>query len=145
MSTTSSNLKVKKDTVICREGDLDHNLYRVEKGKLLVCIRKNHMVTPLAYLGPGDFFGELAFLDSRARSADVIAVEDSTINKIPQLYFKKNMPAWLLDSYRFLTGWIRSLDDVINRHGIKKKNVQSIKALSIDEQRHLYDLLAQDQ
>lgn len=145
MSEDNSSLEVKANTVICREGDLDNNLYQVVSGKLLVCIRKNTMVTPLAYLGPGDFFGELAFLDSKARSADVIALENTKLTRLSQLYFKKNMPTWLLDSFRFSTSWIRSLDTVINTRGIKKKNVQSIAALSIDEQRQVYELLSQDQ
>lgn len=145
MNGSELNVSVKAGTVICREGDLDNTLYQVVSGKLLVCIRKNSQVTPLAYLEAGDFFGELAFLDNRARSADVVTVEDSVLQKLPQKYVKKNMPPWLVDCYRHLTAWIRNLDDVINNHGIKKKNVQTVSALSIEEQRKLFELLTQDQ
>ncbi len=137
-------IKAKKDQVICREGDLTRELYKILSGKLLICARKNSMVTPLAYLSAGDYFGEFSFFDNRSRSADVIAVEETTLVKIPQAELKKQMPFWLIQTCRSLTSKLRLYNEVTRAKGIKKKNVESIRPLSISEQRHYHQLLGEE-
>jgi len=137
-------LEVDKDFVICREGDLTKDLYIIVKGKLMVCSRNNTMVTPLAYLSDGDYFGEFSFFDNQARSADVIAVKPTTLLKIPQAQLKKQFPRWLILTSKGLTAKLRLFNTVIRSKGIKKKNVESVKALDIEEQRHYFSLIAGD-
>ena len=129
------------DTVICREGDLTKDLYIIVSGKLMVCSRNNTMVTPLAYLSDGDYFGEFSFFDNQARSADVIAVKETTLLKIPQAELKKQFPRWMILTSKCLTNKLRVFNSVVRSKGIKKKNVESIKPLTIEEQRHYYSII----
>lgn len=137
-------IKVAKDELICKEGDLTRDLYMIISGELMVCSRNNRMVTPLAYLSDGAYFGEFSFFDGDLRSADVIATRDTTLIKIPQAELKKQFPQWLLHTSKSMTKKLRLMDDVIRTKGIKKKNVDNIKPLSIDEQRHIYEIITKE-
>jgi CRP/FNR family cyclic AMP-dependent transcriptional regulator len=99
------------------------------------------MVTPLAFLESGQYFGEFSFFDGQKRSADVIAVEDTTLIKIPLAELKKQFPRWLLLTTKNMTNKLRLLDDVIRTKGIKKTRVDIIRPLTIDEQRHYYGII----
>lgn len=137
-------INVSKDQIICREGDLSRELYKICSGKLMICATKDSMVTPLAYLGPNDYFGEFSFFDNQARSADVIAVEDSVLVKIPQAQLKKQFPFWLIHTSKDITKKLRLLNEVIGSKGIRKKNTESIQPLSIEEQTHYFKILSQN-
>lgn len=132
---------VPKETLVCKEGDLTRDLYKIVSGKLMICSRNNHMVTPLAYLESGAYFGEFSFFDGMKRSADVIAVEDTVLIKIPLAELKKQFPRWLLLTSKNMTKKLRLMDDVIRTKGIKKTKVDVIKPLTIEEQRHYYDII----
>lgn len=138
-------LSLKKNDVVCKEGDLTKDLYLIIEGKLMVCSRAGHMVTPLAYLEAGSYFGEFSFIDNFTRSADVIAVEETKLIKIPQAELKKNFPRWLIICSKSMTKKLRLLDEVIRDKGIKKVNVDSIKPLSIEEQREYFEILKEHQ
>lgn len=138
------SVQVERDQVICRSGDLTKDLYKIISGRLLICARNNRMVTPLAYLGPGDYFGEFSFFDNQARSADVIATEPTVLVKIPQAELKKQFPFWLIHTSKSLTKKLRLLNEVIGSRGIKKKNVESVQSLSIEEQRRYYQLITEE-
>ncbi len=135
-------IKVSKNTVICREGDEDRSLYFITSGKFLICSRSQKMVTPLAYLQQGEFLGEMSFFDELPRSADVIAIEDSSYIKIPPIELDKEFPPWLLQVSKNLTKTLRLYDDVISKNGIKRTQGQAIKPLSHDEQQFYYKILS---
>lgn len=127
-------LNLPKDHLLCKEGDLDRELYKVFSGRLLVCTSNGTKLTPIAYLEKGDYFGELSFFDGKVRSAHVICIEDSTLVKIPQAELKKQFPRWLITLSKSMTRKIRLMDNIIGKSGIKRKKVDSIQALSIEEQ-----------
>ena len=54
--------------VIFDEGEEGQALYVVFSGEVIIA-RKSRPDTPLAELGPGDFFGDLALIDSAPRAA----------------------------------------------------------------------------
>lgn len=133
--------KISKDQLLCKEGDLDRELYKITEGKLLVCKVVGTMVTPIAYLEKGDYFGEMSFFDNMVRSANVIALEDSTLIKIPQAELKKQFPKWLIITAKSMTNRIRQMNSVIGASGIKRKNKDTIKGLTIEEQRFYYKII----
>ena len=141
MEDTTEIIKITKDTILCREGDEDSDLYMVSKGKLLICTRSGHMVTPIAYVQAGEYFGEMSFFDNKNRSADVIAVEDCTLVRVPTSTLKDQVPKWLLVMAKRMTHKLRVMDHVIKDKGIKRKNTKTMDPLSIEEQRHYYQLL----
>jgi CRP-like cAMP-binding protein len=134
-------ITITKDTVICHDGDKSSDLYKVLSGTLLICKRNNRMVTPLAYLVEGQYFGEMSFFDNTSRSADVIATEDTILEKISQDKLETEFPDWLRTMAKSMTKRLRNMNELISNKGIKRAQ-GSIKPLSIDEQRRIYALLA---
>ena len=65
------NLDCKAGAVLFRAGDEGDAMYLIEEGKVRICVRAKdgHEVT-LTELHRGDFFGEMALLDGKPRSAD---------------------------------------------------------------------------
>lgn len=53
-------------------------LYVILSGRVLIC-RSGHTDQPIADLGPGEFFGELALLDDSPRSAQARAGEQTEL------------------------------------------------------------------
>ena len=60
--------------VIFDEGDQGNALYIVRTGRVLIC-RQGRPERPIAELGPGSFFGDLALLESAPRAAQARALE----------------------------------------------------------------------
>jgi CRP/FNR family cyclic AMP-dependent transcriptional regulator len=139
----SEDLKVElsKDQVLCKEGDEDHNLYQVTKGKLLVCVLKGSQVNPIAYLGAGDYFGEMSFFDRSPRSATVVTMEPTTLIKLPVDSINTFVPNWLITVFKSQIQKIRHADELLKSKAIKKSSGDGIKPLSIDEQARIYKLI----
>ncbi|GAB4012381.1 MAG: hypothetical protein Fur0010_08170 [Bdellovibrio sp.] len=134
-------VKLKKGQIICAAGEHDYDLFMVHKGKLLVFVNDGTKITPLAYIGSGEYLGELSFFDKQTRSAHVICVEDSTLIQIPVEELDKQFPSWLVLLAQNLTKKIRKADELIRKKGIRKQNVETIKPLTIEEQRYFYKVL----
>ena len=60
--------------VIFDEGEEGNALYIVRKGRVVIC-RQGRPEHPIAEIGAGSFFGELALLDPAPRSAQARALE----------------------------------------------------------------------
>ncbi len=142
MAIETSTLKIKKHEVLCREGAEESDLYFVTNGLLLICSRSGHMVTPLAHIKAGEYFGEMSFFDKLPRSADVIALEDTKLVKISSESLKEQIPTWLLVMAKQMTNKLRIMDTVISDKGIKRTKVKTLKPLSMEEQRFYYQLLS---
>lgn len=67
-----------RDEIIFDEGEQGEAFYLVLEGQVLIC-REGQRDTPIATLGAGQFFGELALLDDAPRSAQARAAEDCTL------------------------------------------------------------------
>jgi CRP/FNR family transcriptional regulator, cyclic AMP receptor protein len=63
-----------KDAVVVQQGDEGIGFYVLLSGRVQV----RRAGKPVAELGPGEFFGEMALFDGRPRSADVVALEPAT-------------------------------------------------------------------
>jgi CRP-like cAMP-binding protein len=135
-------VELKKNQVLCREGDVETDLFVVTSGELLVCVRKGTQVTAIAKLGPGEYIGELSFFDNRPRGADIIALSDCLLVQIPAVEIRESFPGWMATLGKALALKIRMYDEVIRSKGVKKSNVETIKPLSIEEQRTYYQILS---
>jgi len=134
-------IKLKKGEIICAAGEKDYDLFMVHKGKLLVFVNDGTKITPLAHIGAGEYIGELSFFDKQTRSAHIVCIEDSTLIQIPVEEIEKQFPPWMVLLAQNLTKKIRHADELIRKKGIRKQNVDTIKPLSIEEQRHYYKIL----
>lgn len=127
--------------LVCCAGQNDYDLYIIHTGKLLIYVNDGTKVTPLAYLGAGEYLGELSFFDHMPRSAHVATLEPTTLIQIPVEELGKQFPEWLITIAQNITSKLRRTGDVIRQKGIRKTNVETIKPLTIDEQRHYYQLV----
>ena len=130
-----------KNKIVCASGEKETEMYQIQKGKLLVFTSKGSQITPLDYLEQGEYFGELSFFDQRPRSAHIITVEATTIKRIPNAEVSKIFPSWLQELSKHMANKIRKWDEMINNKGIRKKKTESMQALSMMEQRELYNRL----
>ncbi len=134
-------LTLDKNELVCVAGDQEVDLYKVRSGKLMVFVNDGTKITPLAYLGAGEYLGELSFFDHKPRSAHVVAIEPSELIKVPVEELEKQAPRWLITMASHIAQKIRSTDELIRTKGIRRQNVESIKPLSMEEQRHYYQLI----
>lgn len=138
----SDNTIYKKNEIICKKGDNDQTLFLMIKGKALVFGIEGTQVTPFAYIHENEFIGELSFFDGEPRSAYIVALDTCELLKIPTSIQNKTMPDWLIKMAKNMTKRIRSIDESISKNGIKRtKNIESIKPLTIDEQREILKAL----
>lgn len=80
------------------EGDIDQHFYIVEEGTIQI-FTKNAAGKRLdiSIVEPGESFGELALLDSRARSASAQAINDCTLIKVSAKGYEQllaELPVW---------------------------------------------------
>jgi CRP-like cAMP-binding protein len=69
--------------VIVWQGARDGDLYLIESGQVAVRRRDSSGDEQIvATLGPGDFFGEIAFVTGEARTADVVASAPTTLLRL---------------------------------------------------------------
>ncbi len=65
-----------KGEVIFRERDKADCMYYIESGRVSVRIRKFADDVEIATLGPGEYFGEMAFFSNNRRNASIVALTD---------------------------------------------------------------------
>jgi len=71
----ATEVDVRAGAALVREGEFGRELYVIIQGEAVV----SQAGKRLGRLGPGDFFGELAFLDRSRRSASVTARSDMRV------------------------------------------------------------------
>lgn len=112
-----SGLKnLKKGELLFREGDPSDAMYVIKSGKIAITKAKGTSEVVLAELGPGDMLGEMAFFDSKPRSAGARAMGDTVIIELP---FKalnaqfKTFPEWLKAVVRTVNNHLRNANQKI--------------------------------
>jgi CRP/FNR family cyclic AMP-dependent transcriptional regulator len=70
-------------TTVFRQGDPGGSVYVIRSGKVRVLKETAGRQRMVTTLGPGDFFGEMAVVMGRPRSATVEVVEDAELLKVP--------------------------------------------------------------
>jgi CRP-like cAMP-binding protein len=111
LSEIAQDRVVPAHTIIFRQGDPGDSFYIINAGRVRVFRKgKKDLKTELIQLGPGEFFGEMALLGGRPRSAYVEAMEethlivinkdqfDRILNDYPSVSIGlvKEMSSWLL-------------------------------------------------
>ncbi len=74
---------VRPDRILCEEGTIGREFFLIVDG--LASVRRHNR--RIATLGPGQYFGELALLDRRPRSATVISETEMTLLVLGQRQF----------------------------------------------------------
>jgi CRP/FNR family cyclic AMP-dependent transcriptional regulator len=76
-------LSLPEGTTVFRQGDPGGSLYVIRSGRVRVLKRSAGRERMVTTLGPGDFFGEMAVVTGRPRSATVEVIEDAELLKVP--------------------------------------------------------------
>lgn len=76
-------VSLREGTTVFRQGDPGGSLYVIRSGKVRVLTESHGRRRMMAVLGPGDFFGEMAVVTGRPRSATVHVLEDAELLKVP--------------------------------------------------------------
>ncbi|HRD35455.1 MAG TPA: Crp/Fnr family transcriptional regulator [Rhodocyclaceae bacterium] len=102
-------------SIIVNEGDEGHGLFVIQSGSLKVfLVEENGRELTLSLLWPGEYFGELALLDSAPRSASVMTRERTELLHISHTAFMallEQHPGCAHVVMKNLVGRIRTLTD----------------------------------
>lgn len=82
---------------LMRAGDVADQVFILKSGRLKASLLKDDGETILGFVEPGEFVGEMAYLNGERRSADVIAEQLSELIAIPITQFEAtlaNRPSW---------------------------------------------------
>lgn len=81
-----------KGQYVFRGGDPGHALFVIDTGRVKIsAVSEEGKESILALLGPSDFFGELALLDSEPRSADALMTETGVVLALEQKVFRRTI------------------------------------------------------
>jgi extracellular factor (EF) 3-hydroxypalmitic acid methyl ester biosynthesis protein len=73
-----------RDHLVLDKNVAAQSIYLIEHGAVRVELDDEPGAFPLAILGPGEFFGEMSFVDGAATSARVVAEEPTRLRMIDQ-------------------------------------------------------------
>lgn len=108
---------VPSGTRLFQKGDSGDAMYLIESGRVRISItdEDGHEVT-LAENAQGDFFGEMALIDGRQRSADARVFEDARLAVLSRqdfLSFVRSSPDLALEMLAALTDRLRRTDELL--------------------------------
>jgi len=110
---------VKSDTAIFSAGDTGDSLCLIESGRVRISMVDEdgkHLV--LTELAQGDFFGEIALIDGKPRSADAIAIEDvqlAVLSRDDFLSFVRGNPDVAMEMISAVSHRLRRTDELLRR------------------------------
>jgi uncharacterized membrane protein len=129
------NLDSKAGAVLFRAGDEGDAMYLIEQGKVRICVRaKDGHEVMLTELHRGDFFGEMALLDGKPRSADARVAEDARLAVLSRehfLSFMHNNPNVALEMLTALTNRLRHTDELLRHSATRNVNVEEAARLTL--------------
>lgn len=98
------------------EAEDGDSLYLIIEGRVRVVREKGGHEEELNHLGPGDFFGEMALLDGKPRSATVIAEEDTQcliLSRWDLLRMMRRNPEIGIQMLKAMSERLRGMQDMI--------------------------------
>lgn len=117
---------VPQNTRLFNQGDKGDSMYLIESGRVRISIRDDEkQELTLAELAQGDFFGEMAIIDGRQRSADARVLEDSRLAILSRddfLRFVRTKPDVALEMLAALTDRLRRTDELLRSRVTKNAN-----------------------
>ncbi|MCA1575070.1 MAG: DUF1003 domain-containing protein [Acidobacteria bacterium] len=119
-----------------RKGDSGDAMYLIESGRVRISIRdEDGREVTLAELAQGDFFGEMALIDGRQRSADASVFEDArfaVLSRKAFLSFVRSSPDVALVMLSALTDRLRRTDELlrgrVSRNANDEERARSTRA-----------------
>ena len=130
-----------KNELIIKENDIDEYLYLIKSGMVKVVKYVENKEIEVALLKEGSFFGEMALIDDRPRTATVIAMEETVLEVFHRESFIDIMHQNQNIAIKFLSGIFSRLRDanskidgsIMNENAeiINEKTTNDICAINI--------------
>jgi len=132
-------------SALFRAGDQGDAMYLIEKGRVRISIADDDKKEiTLAELAQGDFFGEMAIIDGKQRSADATIAEDAELAVLSRedfLSFIKNNPAVALEMLSATFSRLRRTDKMLQQRVSRNVNEEEDKRRTLADR--AADLLAE--
>src|SRR5438045_6643458 len=126
---------VPTNTSLFRAGDVGDAMYLIEQGRVQITITDDDKKTIiLAELAQGDFFGEMAIIDGKQRSADAIVSEAARLAILSRdnfLRFIRNNPLVALEMLSATFGRLRRTDKLLQQRVSRNVNEEQAKRMTI--------------
>ena len=118
-----------------RAGDDGDAMYLIESGRVRITITDDDKKTiTLAELAQGDFFGEMAIIDGKQRSADAIVSEAARLAILSRenfLRFIRNNPTVALEMLSATFGRLRRTDKLLQQRVSRNVNEEQDKRMTV--------------
>jgi CRP/FNR family cyclic AMP-dependent transcriptional regulator len=132
-------------TGLFRAGDQGDAMYLIESGRVLISLTDNdNKPVVLAELARGDFFGEMAIIDGKQRSADATVTEDARLAVLSResfLRFIDENPAVALAMLSATFSRLRRTDKLLQQRVSRNVNEEQKKRETLGDR--AADLLAE--
>ena len=115
-----------KGSVLFRKGERGGAMYLIEGGRVLIHIEdEDGREVTLADLAAGDFFGEMAILDGKPRSATATVAEDARLAVLSRRHFHEFVqrnPEVALSMLAAITDRLRHTDEMLRQRVTRNLN-----------------------
>jgi uncharacterized membrane protein len=124
-----------RNTRLFRQGDSGDSMYLIEAGRIGITIsdEEGNELT-LAELAQGDFFGEMALIDGKQRSADAKVIDDARLAILPRpdfLSFIRGNPDVALEMLSAVTHRLRRTDELLRSRVSRNVNEEEEARLTM--------------
>lgn len=128
-----------------RTGDKGDAMYLIERGRVRISVRdKDKQQITLAELARGDFFGEMAIIDGKRRSADATVTEDARFAILSRdnfMAFIERNPVVTLEMLSAAFERLRRTDELLQQRVSRNANDEDKKRMTLSDR--MADLLAE--
>lgn len=136
---------VEHSTPLFQSGDTGDSMYLIESGRVRISVKDTdgNEVT-LAELAGGDFFGEMALIDGKRRSADATVIEDARLAILSRkdfLLFVRTNPDVALSMLSAVTNRLRHTDELLRRRVSRNVNEEAAARFTVADR--MADLIAE--
>ena len=123
------------DTTLFRAGDDGDSMYLIENGRIRIAVTdQDQKQIVLAELARGDFFGEMAIIDGKQRSADATVIEAAKLAVLSResfLKFIRNNPIVALEMLSATFLRLRHTDKMLQQRVSRNVNEEQDKRMTI--------------
>jgi CRP/FNR family transcriptional regulator, cyclic AMP receptor protein len=126
---------VKQNSWLFHQGDSGDSMYLIESGRICISLKDeegNELV--LAELAQGDFFGEMALIDGKQRSADAKVVEDANLAILARkdfLVFVRSNPDVAIEMLSAVSNRLRRTDALLRSRVSRNVNEEQAARLTM--------------
>ena len=137
--------EIRSGKPLFRTGDKGDAMYLIESGSVRISVRdKDNQEITLAELAGGDFFGEMAIIDGKPRSADATVIADARFAILSRdnfLTFIKSNPIVTLEMLSAVFRRLRRTDELLQRRVSRNANDEEKKRMTLADR--MADMIAE--